>query len=334
MLLQIDSPDLPAAKRARAVELLASVLNVQAEMRAREVDQRRGYLTHALVRPHRSHKRQLQADLERAEALLALLQEVREHAPEHAAGRLQSLLRLLGGPVRALEFGPQRFAARVADREQPQGDVRILLLPEPVRPLRVQVQPVRDGVHNFLQNLRAPIIFANDVLQGSPGRAGTTLARAIINSTLGVLGFGDPAAALGFEQHDEDFGQTLAVWGVGEGPYVMLPLFGPSNPRDVVGKVVDFFLDPINWWASNTEQDWIPITRAVVTGIDARDQLWDVLDDLERTSIDFYAAIRSLYRQRRGDEIRNGADGGALPTLTGELDRKEIETAVTVTSKE
>ena len=195
-------------------------------------------------------------------------------------------------------------------------------------------QPVRDGVHNFLQNLRSPIIFANDVLQGSPGRAGTTLARAIINSTLGVLGFGDPAAALGFEQHDEDFGQTLAVWGVGEGPYVMLPLFGPSNPRDVVGKVVDFFLDPINWWASNTEQDWIPITRAVVTGIDARDQLWDVLDDLERTSIDFYAAIRSLYRQRRGDEIRNGADGGALPTLTGELDRKEIETAVTVTSKD
>jgi phospholipid-binding lipoprotein MlaA len=195
-------------------------------------------------------------------------------------------------------------------------------------------QPVRDGVHNFLQNLRAPIIFANDLLQGAPGRAGTTLARAVINSTLGVLGFGDPAAALGFEQHDEDFGQTLAVWGVGEGPYVMLPLFGPSNPRDVVGKVVDFFLDPINWWASNADNDWIPITRAVVTGIDARDQLWDVLEDLERTSIDFYAAIRSLYRQRRGDEIRNGADGGALPTLTGELDLKEIETAVTVTSKE
>lgn len=185
----------------------------------------------------------------------------------------------------------------------------------------VAPQEVRDGVHNFLQNLRSPIIFANDVMQGSPLRAGTTFARFLINSTLGVVGFGDPAAALGFEAHDEDFGQTLAVWGVGEGPYVMLPIFGPSNPRDVTGKVVDFFLDPINWWASNTDNDWVPITRAVVTGVDARDQLWNVLDDLERTSVDFYAAIRSLYRQRRIDEIKNGGDADApLPNLSGEFD--------------
>ena len=186
-------------------------------------------------------------------------------------------------------------------------------------------QPVRDGVHNFLQNLRAPVIFANDLLQGEPGRAGKTLARFVVNTTLGVAGFGDPAQAMGIEEHDEDFGQTLAVWGVGEGPYVMLPLFGPSNPRDITGKVVDFFLDPINWWASNTENDWVPITRAVVSGIDARDQLWNVLDDLERTSIDFYAAIRSLYRQRRLDEIRNGVSG-PTPNLT-DLDIRDFEAA-------
>jgi phospholipid-binding lipoprotein MlaA len=188
-------------------------------------------------------------------------------------------------------------------------------------------QPVREGVHNFLQNLRAPVIFANDLLQGSPGRAGTTLVRFVVNSTLGVAGFGDPAAAMGWDQHEEDFGQTLAVWGVGEGPYVMLPVFGPSNPRDLAGRVVDFFLDPINWWANASDADWaewVPIARAVITGIDTRDQLWDVLEDLERTSIDFYAAIRSLYRQRRLDEIRNGASGPA-PTLTGELDIKDFE---------
>ena len=210
---------------------------------------------------------------------------------------------------------------------------RILIKPVTGAYRAVAPQSVRDGVHNFLENLRSPIIFANDLLQGSPGRAGTTFARFIINATLGVAGFGDPAADLGFEQHDEDFGQTLAVWGVGEGPYVMLPVFGPSNPRDVTGKVVDFFLDPINWWASNTDRDWIPITRAVVTGIDARDQLWNVLDDLERTSIDFYAAIRSLYRQRRQDEILNGAGGGATPSLTGELDIKDFEAAAQPTEK-
>jgi len=181
---------------------------------------------------------------------------------------------------------------------------------------------MRDGVHNALQNLRAPVIFANDLMQGELSRAGTTVARFVINSTLGVVGFGDPAADLGFAPHDEDFGQTLAVWGVGEGPYIMLPILGPSNPRDLTGRVADFFLDPINWWASNTDHEWtVPLARGAVTGIDARDRLWDVLDDLERTSIDFYAAIRSLYRQSRMDEIRNGASGDTpLPDLSSELD--------------
>jgi len=204
---------------------------------------------------------------------------------------------------------------------------RIILKPVTGAYRAVFPRPVRDGVHNFLQNLRAPVIFANDLLQGEPGRAATTFGRFVVNTTLGVAGFGDPAEALGMAQHDEDFGQTLAVWGVGEGPYVMLPVFGPSNPREVTGRVVDFFIDPINWWAQSSDADWaewVPIARAVITGIDTRDQLWDVLDDLERTSIDFYAAIRSLYRQRRMDEIRNGA-GGPAPTLTGELDIKDFE---------
>ncbi|MBT5940791.1 MAG: VacJ family lipoprotein, partial [Rhodospirillaceae bacterium] len=124
---------------------------------------------------------------------------------------------------------------------------------------------------------------------------------------------------------EEDFGQTLAVWGVGEGPYIMLPLFGPSNPRDAIGKVVDFFLDPINWWAENADNDWVPLTRTIVSGIDTRDQLWDVLDDLEKSSIDFYAAIRSLYRQRRNEDISNGtgSDKNETPNFSGDFELAE-----------
>ena len=174
--------------------------------------------------------------------------------------------------------------------------------------------PVRRSVHNFLTNLRSPVILFNDVLQGELSRAGVTIMRFLINSTIGVAGLWDQAAGMGFERHDEDFGQTLAVWSVPAGPYVMLPIFGPSNPRDAVGKLVDFFIDPLNLWAANTERDWIPLTRTLVGGIDTRDQLWDVLDDLEKSSIDFYAAIRSLYRQRRADDIKNGEGSDTQPT--------------------
>ena len=187
--------------------------------------------------------------------------------------------------------------------------------------------PVREAIHSFLENLRTPIIFANDLLQGEVGRAGDTVVRFFVNSTWGVLGFIDQAAELGYEPHDEDFGQTLAVWGVGEGPYLMLPLFGPSNPRDLVGKVVDYFLDPINWWANNSDNDTVPLARTIISGIDTRDQLWDALEDIEKNSIDPYASIRSLYRQRRMDDIRNGAgpDDPPAPTLGGDFELADPE---------
>ena len=143
-----------------------------------------------------------------------------------------------------------------------------------------------------------------------------------MTSENGVVGFGDPATSMGFEQHDEDFGQTLAVWGAGEGPYLMIPIFGPSNPRDAIGKVVDFFLDPINWWAPSEGLDSVLWGRTVMTGIDTRSQLWEVLDDLEKSSIDFYASIRSLYRQRRNDEITNGEglDDKPPPGFSGDFE--------------
>jgi len=173
--------------------------------------------------------------------------------------------------------------------------------------------PVREGIHNALNNLRSPVVFFNDILQGEFGRAGTTLMRFVINSTIGVLGLGDPATDFGFEYHNEDFGQTLATWGVDEGPYIMLPIFGPSNPRDAVGLVVDFISDPLNWWATNTDREFITYSRSGTRAVDGRARNYDVLEDLERSSLDFYAAIRSLYRQRRIDEISNGKSSAIMP---------------------
>lgn len=172
---------------------------------------------------------------------------------------------------------------------------------------------VRTGVGNALNNLRSPVIFFNDVLQGEMRRAGVTFMRFVINTTIGIGGLGDPASDMGFPYHSEDFGQTLAAWGIGEGPFVMLPVFGPSNPRDAVGLVVDFLVDPINMWATNTDRDYIIYARGATRAVDERARNYDLLEDLERSSLDFYATIRSLYRQRRTDEIGNGAGAANMP---------------------
>lgn len=184
-------------------------------------------------------------------------------------------------------------------------------------------EPLQRGVRNFLNNLRSPVVFFNDVLQGELGRAWTTLARFLINSTIGVAGFGDPATGMGHAYHNEDFGQTLAVWGLPDGPYLMLPVLGPSNPRDAVGLVVDVLVDPLFWWAASTDREWVTWTRAGLRAIDARAQNYDELDSLERSSLDFYASIRSLYRQRRDEEILNGKPAPFDASGTNGFDRRE-----------
>lgn len=164
----------------------------------------------------------------------------------------------------------------------------------------------RIGVHNFLNNLRSPVIFFNDVLQGDFKHALQTLMRFLINTTVGILGISDAASELGMPYRNEDFGQTLAVWNIPDGPYIMLPVLGPSNPRDAIGRVVDFIIDPLNIWAGNTNNDWVTPTRTAVDAIDFRALHFDTIEDLEKSSLDFYATVRTLYRQRRNDEIRNG----------------------------
>lgn len=163
----------------------------------------------------------------------------------------------------------------------------------------------RDMIHDFLQNLNSPIIFANDVLQGQPGLAGATFGRALINTTIGFGGIIDVAGKWGVPFHTNDLGITLATWGVASGPYLMLPILGPSNPRDLFGDVADSFGDPGNIIASDHNKIWASFARGIVSGIDERSRNIESLAEIERTSLDFYATIRSLARQRRAAQIRH-----------------------------
>lgn len=177
-------------------------------------------------------------------------------------------------------------------------------------------EPARNGVRHALDNLRSPIVLANDLLQGDLNRAGVTLVRFVINSTVGVLGIFDVATDWGFPAHSEDFGQTFARWGIGEGPYLVLPILGPSNPRDATGLAAEWFSDPFNLWMHNTDRDWVVWTRTGLNGLDWRSRNIETIDELRKTSIDFYAAVRSLYRQRRAEEIRNSRPTSEQPSPT------------------
>lgn len=169
----------------------------------------------------------------------------------------------------------------------------------------VTPRPVRTGVSNVLSNLRGPLVFINDVLQGQPKRAGTTAARFALNSTAGVLGIFDVGTMAGFEKHDEDFGQTLGVWGVGSGPFLMLPLLGPSNLRDTAGQIGDVGLDPVNY--ANFDGDgYFHGARFALGVVSARADAIEVIDQLRATSIDPYVTIRTSYTLLRESSIHNG----------------------------
>jgi phospholipid-binding lipoprotein MlaA len=169
----------------------------------------------------------------------------------------------------------------------------------------------RTGVRNFLANLTTPVVLANDLLQGEFARAELTLGRFMMNTILGLGGVIDVGGKLGMpDRHYEDFGQTLAVYGVGSGPYLMLPLLGPSNGRDAFGRVVDLAFDPFSVLDAaevglvSTE---VALARRGAEILSFREENIEQIDELERSSIDLYAAVRTLYGQYRANEIRNGA---------------------------
>ena len=166
--------------------------------------------------------------------------------------------------------------------------------------------PVRSGTSNALNNLSNLVTIPNNILQGDFRSAGNNTIRLIINTTIGIVGIFDPANALGFEKLEkEDFGQTLAVHGVGPGPYLMLPFLGPSTLRDALGKITSLYADPVTLALERNDKDqWIWIGMAV-KGVDFREQNLEKIDNLNATSVDFYATLRSLYLERRSSMIRN-----------------------------
>ena len=171
-------------------------------------------------------------------------------------------------------------------------------------------EEVRDSIRNALRNLSAPVVFANDLFQQKWDRAETTAVRFALNSTIGLLGFLDVAEGMGYTYHDEDFGQTLGYYGVGEGAYLVLPILGPSSLRDGTGFIVDSLLDPWTYLADVYDVETeVTLGRAATRGIDERSRNIETLDDLKRDSIDFYARVRSLYRQRRENQINDGELG-------------------------
>ncbi len=160
-------------------------------------------------------------------------------------------------------------------------------------------KPARTGIRNVLHNLKSPTIVANGLLQGNVTMAANDMTRFLANTLLGLGGLIDIAGAEGVRYHEEDFGQTLAVWGAGNGPYLVLPLYGPSTLRDTAGLAVDSYTDPLNLWLRNTDRDGGYYGRMAVSAVDKREELLDVLSDLKKNSVDYYAAVRSAYVQRR-----------------------------------
>ncbi len=169
----------------------------------------------------------------------------------------------------------------------------------------VAPQVVRNRVRDFLDNWKAPVWFANDVLQGDINHAGVTASRFALNTTVGGLGFYDFAAHhVDLPKRDEDFGQTLGTWGVGNGAYLMLPLLGPTTFRDLAGTVVDTAIDPFTW-AQFEGDDTYRIATRTLDLVDIRVQTDPVIDTI-RQSVDPYAQARALYIQNRTERLRNG----------------------------
>ncbi|PWC56339.1 VacJ family lipoprotein [Azospirillum sp. TSO22-1] len=171
--------------------------------------------------------------------------------------------------------------------------------------------PVRNAVQNILETLLAPLVIGNSLLQGDGQNASDATGRFMTNAILGLGGVFDVASTAGIPAYrTEDFGQTLGVWGVGEGPYLVLPLIGRSNARDAVGYGVDTVADPFRIATSAANANGVLYSRSAAAAIDTRSRLLREVDDMRRSSVDFYAAARSLYHQQRNASISNSTSAG------------------------
>lgn len=184
------------------------------------------------------------------------------------------------------------------------------LLFRPIAELyRVTVPPgIRDRLTHVLSNFKEPVVFANNVMQGEFTHAGLTLGRLVLNSTVGVAGIWDVSTDWGLPQQSGDFGQTLNTWGFGSGPYLVLPLFGPSNIRDAIGLGADGVMSPWQYLAGMNgvgSENRLNGFYFLASGTAQREENIESLDALREGSVDFYAQMRSVYRQYRDKQLGN-----------------------------
>ena len=201
---------------------------------------------------------------------------------------------------------------------------------EPVaKGYRFLPSPIRKGTSNALSNLSLVVTIPNNILQGDMSLAGKNSARFVVNSTLGILGIFDPASKMGLNDYEkEDWGQTFAKWGVGEGCYLVLPILGPSTLRDATASLINY-TGGNAWYNITVDED----TRYVsdfdyyasrgLSGVDFRAKNIESFNNLEKNSIDFYASVKSLYLQDRKKRILNSDE--IIDTMD-DSDWEEIET--------
>jgi phospholipid-binding lipoprotein MlaA len=164
-------------------------------------------------------------------------------------------------------------------------------------------QFVRTGVSNFFSNINDVIVALNNLLQGKFVDAVSDVGRIVVNSTIGLLGVLDVATELGLEKHDEDFGQTLGYWGMGDGPYLVLPFFGPKNLRDTFGLFVDYKTDPVTYIDPSRDRNIVQGVRIV----NRRAELLETSKILETAALDPYEFVRDAYLQRRRNLVYDGS---------------------------
>ncbi len=176
---------------------------------------------------------------------------------------------------------------------------------------KIVPKPIRAGVSNFASNLKVPGMIINDIFQLKLIDAGSNSARLVVNTTIGLGGIFDPASNLGLPEKKSDFGETLHVWGVGEGSYVELPILGPSTARHTIGRVVDFATNPIRVLAETPEQQ-ISMVAGTLKVVDQRGRFSELVDSIMYDSEDSYAQARLLYLQQRREFLRKGGEGDYL----------------------
>ena len=196
---------------------------------------------------------------------------------------------------------------------------------------RTLPSPIRTGTNNALLNLSSLVTIPNNVLQGELKTAGVNTGRFIINTTIGIFGIFDVATKMGFSEYEkEDYGQTLGVWGVGPGCYLVLPVLGPSTLRDTAGSFINIMGgDPYYNVSAHGNNEYLDksdyMLTKTLTAIDFRAKNLETFDNLEKNSIDFYASVKSLYLQDRQRKIANTKPNATIEILY-EGDWEEIET--------